>query len=82
MTDNERNLVNAVKTVASTDAGAVLLEHLSDYCFERRSTFVEGNHDKQNINNGKRAVILHIRDLLKVDLDKKEPEPVKDKNYI
>jgi hypothetical protein len=44
-----------------TPHGQKVLEDLSKYCYERRNTFCEGNHDKQNVNNGKRAVILYIR---------------------
>ena len=71
----------AAKSVASTGDGKRLLEYLSDYCYENRSTYVELNHDKQNINNGKRAVILEIRRLINMDTEKK-PEPKKQTRYI
>lgn len=81
-TNEEIQLINAAQAVAATDSGKKLLEHLSYYCFEKRNTYVEGNSDKQNVNQGKRAVILHIRELIETDLNKPEPEPVKDENYI
>lgn len=82
MTEGEIKLVSAVQSVAGSPSGVILLEHLSDYCFENRSTYVEGNHDKQNVNNGKRAVILHIRSLLKADLTKPASKPVEDDNFV
>lgn len=82
MTEEEIQLVNAAKAIFSTDSGKKMLEHLSDYCFEKHSTYVEGNGDKQNVNQGKRAVILHIRELMEKDLNKPVPEPVKSDNYI
>lgn len=82
MTDTEKQLAIVYKTCFSTEVGKKVLSDLSEKCFEKRSTFVEGNHDKQNVNQGKRAVILYIRDLIEKDLDKPEPELIKEQNYI
>lgn len=82
MTETEKQIFIIARTVFLTDSGKKMLEHLSDYCFEKRSVYVEGNHDKQNVNNGMRKVILHIRDLLERDLDEKEPIIIKEQNYI
>jgi hypothetical protein len=82
MTNDEMKLISAAQSVAGSDSGQLLLKHLSWYCFENRSTYVEENHDKQNVNNGKRAVILHLRALISTDLTKPQPEPVKDENYV
>jgi len=54
----------------ASDAGKKVLADLSNYCYESRNTFVEGNHDKQNVNNGKRAVMLYIRDKMKARKEK------------
>ena len=80
----EKQLVMAYKSVFSTDAGKNVLDDLSLRCFENRSTYVENNHDKQNVNQGKRSIILYIRDILSKDLDKPEQktEQVKDEKYI
>ena len=70
MTEEEIQLVNDVKATFGTDSGKRFLRFLSDYCYEKRNTYVESNHDKQNVNNGKRAVILYIRSLMETDLNK------------
>ena len=41
--------------------GKRVLEDLSEYCFENKSTFVETSQSKEHVNQGKRAVILYIR---------------------
>ena len=70
MTEDKR-LQDAIdfNTTFSTPCGKKVLNNLSAYCYENRSTYVEGDHDKQNVNNGKRAVILYIRS--KMDYDPK-----------
>lgn len=65
MTNEEKiALASAYKACFNTNDGKKVIEDLSRYCYENRNTFVEGNHDKQNVNNGKRAVILYIRSKL------------------
>jgi len=91
MTDAETKLVSAAQTVAGSESGKILLDYLSGFCFEKRSTFVRGGKDSfddvnvvhyEHINQGKRAVILRIRELIETDLNKPKPEPVKEQNYI
>jgi len=41
--------------------GKRVLEDLSGYCYENRSTYVEGSQSREHVNQGKRAVILRIR---------------------
>jgi hypothetical protein len=41
--------------------GKRILEDLSEYCYENRSTYVEGSQSREHVNQGKRAVILYIR---------------------
>ena len=57
------------KSLFASEAGSRVIANLSNYCFEHRSTFVEGSQTKQNVNNGKRAVILYIRDKMNKKLD-------------
>jgi hypothetical protein len=82
MTTEEKALVLNYKECFSTGTGKKVLDDLSNHCFEKRSSYVEGNNDKQNYNQGKRAVILYIRNLIEKDLDKPEPEKVEEDKYI
>jgi hypothetical protein len=47
--------------------GKRILEDLSEYCYENRSTYVENSQSREHINQGKRAVILHIRKMMEND---------------
>ena len=57
------------KSLFTSETGSRVIDNLSFYCFEYRSTFAEGKQDKQNVNNGKRAVILYIREKMNKKLD-------------
>ena len=72
MNDEERIKIIAYQACFGTPHGNRVLEDLEKYCYEHRSTFVENSQDKQNVNNGKRSVILHIRELMNIDLHKPE----------
>lgn len=80
MTNEEQiQLALCYKRCFSSETGLTVIKDLSKYCYEHRNTYVEGNHDKQNVNNGKRAVILYIRS--KLDLnpnEKKQATAVKE----
>ena len=69
MTNTERQVYMDFKNLFASEAGSRVIINLSNYCFEHRSTFVEGSQTKQNVNNGKRAVILYIRDKMNKKLD-------------
>lgn len=47
--------------------GIRILEDLSYYCYENRSTYVEGSQSREHVNQGKRAVILHIRKMMETE---------------
>ena len=49
-------------------------EHLSRFCLEHRSTFVEDSGRKSDFNEGARSVILEIRRWLNFDLTKLNKE--------
>ena len=72
MTEEEKNKVRRYKACFATEAGKQVLEDLSNYCFENRSTFVELSQSREHINQGKRAVILYIKFLLEHNPDKPE----------
>ncbi len=80
---DEKQIAAEFKACYGTEHGKRVLDVLSNYCFENRSTFVEGNHDKQNVNNGKRAVILYIRKQLNFNemKEKQETAITKEKDY-
>jgi hypothetical protein len=82
MTEYEKQQAILFKDCFGTDTGKRVLDNLSGYCFENRSTFVEGSHDKQNVNQGKRSVILYIREILNRNLDEKVVEFKNENNYI
>ncbi len=54
--------------------GKRVLTHLSKFCLEHRSTFVEGDGRKSDFNEGARSVILEIRRWLDYDISKLEPD--------
>lgn len=62
----------------ASDAGKKVLDDLSHYCFESRSTFVEGRPDMANSNCGKRAVMLYIRSKMAVQTKPKQQTAVKE----
>jgi hypothetical protein len=78
MADEEKLKRLNYQSCFATDAGKKVLADLSGYCYEERNTFAEGNHDKQNVNNGKRAVILYIRDKMKIQTESKQATAIKE----
>lgn len=72
MTDEERIKIIAYQSCFNSMHGKAVLKDLSNYCFEHRSTFVEHSQDKQNVNNGKRSVMLHIKEMMNKDTHKHE----------
>lgn len=76
MTDEQRQLViDFKKTFASDfDCGIRVLEYISKFCMENRSTYVEGSARKSDFNEGARSVILEIRRKLNVNLDEKKQD--------
>ena len=72
MTDEERIKIIAYQAWFNSMHGKEVLKDLSKFCYEHHSTFVAHSQDKQNVNVGKRAVILHIRELMEEDLHKPE----------
>jgi len=54
--------------------GLRVLKHLSTFCLEKRSTFVEESERKSSFNEGARSVILEIRRWLDYDLSKLNKE--------
>jgi len=54
--------------------GERVLKYLSDFCFEKKKTFI-ANSDLTVFNEGKRSVILVIRNCLEFDLTKLHNEP-------
>ena len=89
MTEEKQRLYQAYKNFADSEAGKLILEDLSTLCYEHHNTFTcnfagDGinNAAMQNFRNGKRSVMLYIREKIKFDLDKPETKPEEDKNYI
>ncbi len=54
--------------------GEETLKHLSRFCLEHRSTFIENSARKSDFNEGARSVILEIRRWLDMDISKLEKE--------
>lgn len=50
--------------------GKKVMDHLSRYCLEKSSTFVENSDRKSAFNEGARSVILEIRRWVEYDLNK------------
>jgi len=57
-------------TESFTGSGERTLKELSEFCLEKRSTFVEDSARKSDFNEGARSVILEIRHWLDYDLSK------------
>ena len=57
-------------TESFTGSGERTLKELSEFCLEKRSTFVEDSARKSDFNEGARSVILEIRHWLDYDLTK------------
>jgi hypothetical protein len=64
-----QKLIAAFKGTFETTSGKVVLEHLSKFCLENRSTYVPGDSHHTAFNEGARAVILEVRIWLGKKLD-------------
>lgn len=82
MESNQQKLIFAYKSFFNTESGSLILADLSERCFENKSTFVENGRDKQNVNQGKRSIILYIRAMLSKDPLKPETKIEEQTNYI
>jgi len=51
------------------ETGEYILEDLSKYCHIRNTTYND-NPNRMAFNEGKRAVVLHIKSMLRMDIDK------------
>lgn len=56
----------------NTDEGQRVLQHLKDTCFEYTSTFDSKDENNRTIfvNEGKRQVLLTIKNMLELDVEK------------
>ncbi len=70
MTDEGMELAKAFKRLFSSEDGVKVLNHLSRFCMEKRSTFCPGAPDMTAFNEGGRTVILEIRKKMELDLSK------------
>ena len=68
-----QQLVSDFKHSFESGPGMRTLKHLSWFCLEKESTFVEGSEMKSAFNEGARSVILEIRRWLDYDFTKNEP---------
>jgi hypothetical protein len=62
--ENERQLY---KTVFNTPSGQKLIKRLEYLGYYNRTTFVQGNNEGTLINEGKRYIVLHIKNMLDDD---------------
>jgi hypothetical protein len=80
--EEHRAITVAFKQCFATDAGTVVLEELSRFCMERRSTYVRPEPGADGLalalatafNEGSRTVILEIRRQLEANLEEQPPE--------
>jgi hypothetical protein len=64
-----KELKQLFQNVFESDDGKKVLANLSNTCFESRTTF----HEKLEVmafREGQRSVILHIKNFMKIDLEK------------
>lgn len=76
--DNVKDFMQQVKekkqlyqNVFESPDGAKVLEDLSKTAFANKTTFNE-NPNKMAFNEGQRSIILHIKNMMKIDLEKTE----------
>jgi len=72
--EQQRAITIAFKQCFATDAGAAVLDELSKFCMERRSTYTAGDAMKTAFNEGARTVILEIRRRLEANLEEQPPQ--------
>lgn len=78
--DKAKQLIRDFQGTFGTPEGKRVLDELSKECFEGRNTFVLNNPDGTAFNEGKRYVILYIRDMLTKDPNVvRQTETIKEK---
>ena len=56
-----------------------ILEDLRRFCFVYGTSYAPGDPVRQNMNEGRREVYLHIANMLELNLEELKPKPVKEK---
>lgn len=71
MTDEQKQLVSDFKVTftGQFDAGVRVLNYLSKFCLENRTTFMEDSARKSDFNEGARSVIIEIRRKLNTNFE-------------
>jgi len=64
-----QKLQSRYRKLFSSEDGKAVKEHLEGYCFVRTPT-IDDSSTRMAFNEGKRAVILHIETMLKMDFSK------------
>lgn len=74
--DTQNTLINQIKErkqlyldIFDSDKGKLLLEELSKTLFSKKTTYND-NPQRMAFNEGQRSVLLHIQNMMKVDVDK------------
>lgn len=65
--DEQKKIAADYRAAFHGPQGERVLKHLASHCFEDRRTFVEGSPDRTAYNEGRRSVLLGIRNMLKVN---------------
>ena len=79
--DKAKQLIRDCQGTFDTPEGKRFLTELSHECFEGRNTFVSNNQHGTAFNEGKRYVILYIRDILTKDPNAvRQTETIKEKD--
>lgn len=65
--DKAKQLIMDLQNTFNTEGGKRVLDHISNYCYEKKPTFVDGNPTGTAYQEGKRSVILNIRAQLEKD---------------
>jgi len=63
------NTALAYQKCFDTEDGKIVLERLSVLCHEDRATYCDMNPNGSAYNEGKRCVMLHIRSMLKRNIN-------------
>jgi len=74
LAEEVKSLARSYRRCFDCEAGQTVLDHLSRFCMEHRSTYVPGNTDQTAFNEGARTVILEIRKQLTRDLETPVPD--------
>ena len=65
--DRWKHRIEAYHRAFLSDAGQTVMEELSRLCLEHRTTMVGNSERMTCFNEGKRFVMLHIREMLAAD---------------